>query len=59
MWLTNQSERSMSVIIALQPRKMVFQPLIDVIDLAVEMGHFQLGFEVYFVIKVGLQAVFR
>jgi hypothetical protein len=40
------------MIIALQPRKMVFNPLIDMIDFAVKMRYFQLGFQVHGKIQV-------
>src|SRR5207248_4358416 len=39
----------------LQPGKMVFNPLIDVVNLAMEMCHLQLGFQVHFIIQVGFQ----
>src|ERR1700731_2560486 len=51
------SERSVSVVIAFQPGKMVFNPLIDVIDFTMEGGHFQLGLQVHFVVQVGFQSV--
>jgi hypothetical protein len=50
---SNLFECSVGMIIALQPGKMVFNPLVDVIDFTVEMSHFQLGLQVHFVIQVG------
>src|SRR5262249_7375119 len=43
----------------LQPRPMLFQPFVEIVELAVELGHFQLGLQIYLVILIGLQAVFR
>ena len=47
-----------TMIIALQPGKMVFNPLIDMVYLAVKMRHFQLGFQVHFKIQIGFQTIF-
>lgn len=45
------------MIIAFQPGKMVFNPLINMVDFAMEMGHFQLCLQIHFIIQIGFQAV--
>src|SRR6478672_4295420 len=51
------SFRSSRVVVALQPGKVVFNPFVDMIHFAVQMGDLHLGFQVYFIVQVGFQAV--
>ena len=42
----------MRQVVAFQPGKVVFNPFINMVDLAMQMRHFQFSFQIHFIIQV-------